>query len=399
MAETFGAALRRLRGSRSVRDVAALAVCSKSYVSDLERGTRNPTIDIATTLDRALGAEGELIALAERRGNDPYADADTLQAGLEEVLAAGPLSATSLDDMEWTVARHGRATRYRPEGKHFPELLGDFQHLRLLLAQRHQPQTRRRLTTAAARMSGLMALTLLKLGDDRAAGWWRTCRMAAAAAEDRATLSWAYAQEAYQAYYGSDMDTAIELAVRAQTLAGGLPCVGPALAAPLEARAHAQLGRGSEVVAALNRSEAALDRIPERDREDSAFGYSEAQLRFHSGNALVHLGDAHAARDQLTAAQPLFAQTNRVDLPLIGLDLAMCHAIEGDPAAAAAVGAATVLSLPVAHRSPLIIFRARDVADKVPQARELREVRELREILAAPQSSGGDLDADRDGNP
>src|SRR5262245_13320525 len=63
--ETFGQALRRLRGSRSVRDVAQLASCGKSYVCDLENGKRWPTPEIAAALDQALGADGELTALAE----------------------------------------------------------------------------------------------------------------------------------------------------------------------------------------------------------------------------------------------------------------------------------------------------------------------------------------------
>ncbi|WP_431968799.1 helix-turn-helix domain-containing protein [Actinacidiphila sp. bgisy160] len=43
MSETFGQALRRLRGERSLRDVAQLAACGKSYVSDMENGRRWPT--------------------------------------------------------------------------------------------------------------------------------------------------------------------------------------------------------------------------------------------------------------------------------------------------------------------------------------------------------------------
>ncbi|MFF8406878.1 helix-turn-helix domain-containing protein [Streptomyces sp. NPDC015684] len=393
--ETFGQALRRLRGSRSVRDVAQLASCGKSYVSDLETGRRRPTPDIAAALDRALGAGGALIALAERRGTSVLEQVDALQRGLTESLAAGPMTDSSLDDWDYTVARHGRATRYRAERELLGELVADFQDLRLLLTHRHQAPTHKRLTITAARLAGLMALTLLKLGDDRARSWWRTGRAAAAAADDRATLSWIYAHEAYQLYYSGDIYGAVDLAARAQHLAGGLPCVGPALAAPLEARAHAQLGAGDQTTAALAAAETALDRLPEDQRIASAFGYSESQLAFHSGNAWTHLGATGPAAAEHERALELYPVSDRMDIALIHLDQAMCLALGGDVAAAADRATQTIVDLPEQHRSSLIIYRAREVAAKVPEA---REVRVLREVLALPANTRGDNSADHQGN-
>ncbi|MFJ4686003.1 helix-turn-helix domain-containing protein [Streptomyces sp. NPDC088789] len=399
MTETFGEALRRLRGNRSLRDVAALAACGKSYISDLEHGRRHPTPQTARALDAALGARGELAALAGNRpGQSAIEQADALQAGLDEALTAGPLADSSLDEIEWAVARHGRATRSRPESFHFPELLADFQDLRVLLTHRHPTPVRRRLLIAAARMSGLTALTLLKLGDTRAMSWWRTARKAAAAADDRATLSWAYAQEAYQAYYSGDLYCALELATRAQTLAGGLPCVGPALAAPLEARARARLSDAANALRALDTAETALARLPAGDQIGSAFGYSESQLRFHAGNALTHLGTTARARVELARAAELYPASERMDRALVALDTAMCTAADGDPAAAADQAARTLVALAPEHRTALIIYRARQVADTVPPgAREVHEVRALREILAPPgetERAGGDQHGD-----
>lgn len=395
MNESFGDALRRLRGSRSVRDVAQLAACGKSHVSDLENGKRQPTAAIASALDQALGARGELIALADvRPGASPLEQADVLQQGLHQALAAGPLTDASLDEWEYTVARHGRATRYRPEADLLPELLADFGDLRLLLTRHQAVRARRQLTIAAAQMSGLMALTLLKLGDSRSRAWWRTGRAAAAAAEDRATLSWMYAQEAYQLYYSADIVGAVELAVRAQHLAGGLPCVGPALAAPLEARAQAVLGRREAAADALSRAEVALGRLPEQT--GSAFGYSESQLRFHAGNAWTHLGETVRAAEQHERALELYPDAEVMDRALVRLDQAMCAAASGDAAGAALLATATVVDLPQQHRSALIIYRARDVAARVPEARTVPEVRVLREVLALPPGER-DSSADRAG--
>ncbi|MFJ5609841.1 helix-turn-helix domain-containing protein [Streptomyces sp. NPDC093221] len=385
MSESFGQALKRLRGSRSLRDVARLASVSKSQVSDLENGRRKPTAQSAAALDWALEAHGELVVLAEAEsGPSSLEQADSLQRGLHEAFAAGPLSGVSLDEVEWTVARHGRATRYRPESELLPDLITDFADLRLLMTGRQSERVRKRLTIAAARMSGLVALTLLKMGDERAKSWWRTGRAAAASAEDRATLSWIYAQEAYQLYYSGDLYGAVELAVRAQHWAGGLPCVGPALAAPLEARAHALLSRPNATAVALAHAQDALNRLPDEDREESAFSYSESQMAFHAGNAWTHLEDTDRASAELTRALDLYPCSDHTDRALVRLDLAMCTAIAGDPASAAEQAMNTVVELPEEHRTALIMCRARDVADRVPEARRVLEVKALREILAQP---------------
>lgn len=378
----FSDALRRLRGSRSIRDVAQLAAVSKTQVSDLESGRRPPTAAMAAALDRALGGDGELVALAALRADRPVLDqAAALHRGIADALAAGPLSTAGLDEWEWTIGRHGRATRWRPEAALLPELMGDFADLQRLLGHRHPAPVRQRLTQYVAQMSGLMALTLLKLGDPAARDWWRTGRAAAAAAEDRATLSWMYAQEAYQLYYCGDHEGAVELAVRAQHIAGGLPCVGTALAAPLEARSHAVLGRRAQATAALESAEESLRRLPENARVASAFGYSESQLAFHSGNAWTHLRDTARAREQHARALDLYPASDHTDLALIQLDQAACMIVDGDPGGAAAHVADTIVSLPGEHRSALIIYRARELADTVPAGRELRV---LREVLALP---------------
>ncbi|GGU42960.1 helix-turn-helix domain-containing protein [Streptomyces violascens] len=389
MDESFGQALRRLRGTRSLRDVALLANCGKSYVADLEQDKKTPSPAMAAALDDAVGAGGELRRLAATPpGASLSAQAAALQAGLLDALSAGPMTAMSVEEVEYAVARHGRATRYRAESDQLPDLIADFTDLNRLLAHRHPAPARRRLTVAAAQMSGLMALTLLKLGDPAARNWWRTGRAAAAAAEDRATLSWMYAQEAYQLYYEGDVHGAVELAIHARDLAGGLPCVGPALAAPLEARAYARLGRAEQTASALRAGEAALERLDGELRTGSAFGYSESQLRFHAGNAWTHLRQTGRARAEQERALELYPMDDHTDRAFIGLDQAMCYVIEGEPVMAAAHATATLMALPEEHRSPLIIYRARELADRVPDARSLPEGEVLREVLALPAGEG-----------
>ncbi|MFF7887782.1 helix-turn-helix domain-containing protein [Streptomyces sp. NPDC020794] len=62
---TFAAELRRLRGTVTLRELGRRASCSKSIISDLEHERRSPTVPIAKGLDKALGAGGRLVSLAE----------------------------------------------------------------------------------------------------------------------------------------------------------------------------------------------------------------------------------------------------------------------------------------------------------------------------------------------
>jgi tetratricopeptide (TPR) repeat protein len=387
MQETFAQLLERLLRERglSVRDVAGLASVGKSTVSALANGTRKPSPQIAAALDHALGANGLLMDSAASSGKSPLERAADLQRGLMDTLTAGPLNGASVEEWEYTVARHGRATRYRPADEHLEELTRDFGDLNRLLQQRHPTDVRRKLLIAAAHMSGLVALTLLKMGDPASSDWWRTGRAAASRAEDRASLSWIYAHESYEHYYAGNLEGAIELARRAQSVAGALPCVGPALAAPLEARAHGLRGHREEAAAALARAQQAFDRLAIEGRTASALGYNESQLAFHSGNAWTHLGETLRAREFHNRALELYPASDLSDRAFVRLDEATCLAIDGDLAGAATYAANTVTELPPEHRNALIISRAHELSDAVTSTdRALPEVRLLREVLALP---------------
>jgi len=178
-----------------------------------------------------------------------------------------------------------------------------------------------------------MCLALVKL-DERAAfrRWARTARVAADEAGDPATLAWVRAQEAYGHYYGDSLIEAIEVARHAQDVGKGIPCVGAALAAALEARAQARLGpeRRRESEEALRRAEAILLRLGAGSTSPSAFGYSEAQLRFHEGSAYTNLRDTPSAWAAQRRALELAPENDYTDRALIHLDRAICLAQDGN---------------------------------------------------------------------
>ena len=103
----FGARLRQLRQDQgwSLRDLATEAYLSKSQISEYENGRRRPSVDMAETLDRALGADGALAALViETNPTDRDDPAGTAGADRVAYAAASPArvdeaAVTHLGDM------------------------------------------------------------------------------------------------------------------------------------------------------------------------------------------------------------------------------------------------------------------------------------------------------------
>ncbi len=226
-------------------------------------------------------------------------------------------------------------------------------------------------------------MTLVKL-DDRPASrrWAQTARRAAFEADDKATLAWVLAQEAYGHYYGGDLPKAIEVARGAQSVHGRTPCVGAALGAPLEARAHAALGRERETRRSLGRAEEILSQLAQTDLAASAFGYSESQLRFHEGNAWTNLGATHAAWQAQERALELCPAQDFMDRALTRLDRAPCLARDGDVTNAIEYAAGTVTSLNPQELKGIILLRAHEIIERLPpRGRNLSAVRDFHDLL------------------
>jgi hypothetical protein len=298
----------------------------------------------------------------------------------------GAVTEVSLDDWEQTVLRHGAATRDRPAPLLLGDLLADLAELRQALDSCRLATSARRLTRVMAQMSGLVFLTLIKL-DDRAAfrRWARTARIAAAEAGDPLTHAWVVAQEAYGHYYSGDLGEAIKVAQHAQGLAGTVPSVGVPLAAALEARAHALRGDEQQTRAALGRAEAAVGQLTGESLAASAFGYNEAQLRFHEGNAYTHLRDTKAAKRAHDRALELCAPGDYTDWAMTRLDQATCLVYDRDPSAAVTLATDTVARLSVEQRRGIIAGRGREIIVVLPkQHRTTPAVREFEELLIVP---------------
>lgn len=311
---------------------------------------------------------------------------EQLRHGLHEVLTEGTTTGAILDDCELIVVRHGAATKDRPAALLLGDLAADIAELRRTIMQCRSLSSLRRLTRVAAHLSGLMCLTLIKL-DERQAfrNWSRTARIAASEADDAVTHSWVLAQESYGHFYSNDLTAAVHVAQHAQAVVPTTPCVGTVLAAALEARAQAALGRGEETRSALRRAETILAALDMDADTPSAFAYDEAQLRFHESNALTHLGDTTAAWAAQDHALELVAPGDFMDRAFTQLDRAMCLAIDGDASGATTYTLDTVLDLNEPERQGIINGRARQIIAALPaRGRALPTVQDLHDLLMLP---------------
>jgi len=306
------------------------------------------------------------------------------------------MSDISIEDWERTVLEYGRAARYQSPDILAGNLASDLAELRDELARCRSARTMRRLTRVTAQMAGLMCLALVKL-DERAAfrRWARTARIAADEAGDPATLAWVRAQEAYGHYYGGSIIEAIEVARHAQALGSAKPCVGAALAAALEARAHARLGpeRRRESQDALRRAESILLELDTSFTSSSAFGYSEAQLRFHEGSAYTHLRDTPSAWVAQCRALELVPDNDYTDRTLIHLDRAVCLAQDGDSAAGIDHAVEALNGLTEGQRRGIIDLHANDILHAIPtRQRALPAARDFQDLLMITGGSGKEGD-------
>lgn len=308
---------------------------------------------------------------------------ELLRRGLHDVVSTGSMTEAAVDDWEQNAISHGRATRYRPAGALLVELSADFAELQRSLGGRQTSSALRRLTRVTAQMAGLMFLTLIKLDAPSAArNWARTARVAADEADDPAIRSWVRAQEAYVHYYAGNLKEALDVARHAQALAGEAACVGVPLAAALEARTLAVLGQDADARDAVRRAEGAVGLLDAEALVPSAFGYNEAQLRFHEGNALTHLHDTRGAWAAQERALELYPTSDYLDRTLLQLDRSSCLVYDGDAATAMTHATQTLADLTDEQRSGLILMRGHQVLNTLSSSqRALPAAREFHDLL------------------
>ena len=318
------------------------------------------------------------------RGGVPFDDSlESLRSRFGSLLNQGSLSPAALETWDQAVEAHGCASRHRPPSDMLADLQADLAELEQVMRGCRAAASLRRLARITAQLSGLVCLLLVKLDDQEGSRrWGRTARIAAGEVGDPAVMAWTLAQEAYGRYYSGDLDEAAGIARHAQAIVRKAPCVGAVLAAALEARAWAARGDSAKTRAALDRAEMGLSMLDADSVRVSAFGYTEAQLRFHQENSYTQLGLTGLAWQAQDRALEVCQLQDYTDWALVRLDRAACLAHDGDPGSGISYAAETLARLRTEQSTGIIALRGRQLVQALPSEYQKKAaVRELRELM------------------
>jgi len=344
---------------------------------------------------------------------DPRADVDgrffgaveRIRRRLDEALLGATVSVAMLDHWEGMTGEYGRQYMTVPPMRLLCDVLLDLGDVRRMCEQRQPLEFVERLCRLAARLAGLAGMTMIDAGDHRLArSFFSTARTAADETGDRHLRAWVAVRESLVPLYYGDPAQAAAAARAAADLAGHQPCVAGVMAPVVEARALARLARarsgtmrgdtsgrggagGAEVrraSAALDRAHEALDQLPEEERRDTVYGYTERQLLFHQGDALVTLGDNRGADDAFGQALRLYSPAEFLDRALVTLGQAWCRLQAGEPEEALRLSQDTLLGLPSQHRPGIVLRSARSLGEAVAAKHgDFPAVRDYREALVS----------------
>jgi transcriptional regulator with XRE-family HTH domain len=315
---------------------------------------------------------------------------DRIRRRMDDALVGGRASATMIDRWEQGTAGYGRQYMTVPPLRLLCDVLLDFADVRRMCEERQSLEFADRLCRLAALLAGLAGIAMLDLGDHRLArSFFHTARTAADETGDRQLRAWVAVREALVPLYYGDPGEAATLAKAASDLAGRHLCVPGVMAPVIEARAQARMaslsrhGRRSTLgpaKAILDRAQDKLADLSPAQRGDTALGYTERQLYFHMGDALVSLGDCRGAGLAFGQAALLYPATEVLDCALITLGQARCLLESDEPEQALLLGRDTMLALPPEHRTEVVAHVARSVgqeaAARYPQLPALADYRD-----------------------
>jgi tetratricopeptide (TPR) repeat protein len=361
------------------------------------RQDRDRAPDAVTILAASENDDDVLRRMLAGLLDDPRADPDSgflgavdrIRRRIDDALLPGRVPATLVDGWEETASGYARQYMTAPPLRLLCDVLLDLGDIRRMLAERVPVESAERLCALAGRFSGLAGIILIDIGDQRLArSFFRTARTAADETGDRRLRAWVAAREALVPLYYGDPGEALTLAGSAVDLAGRKPCVAGVMAPAVAARAVARMaGRGrrdalEQAIRMIDRAHDGLDALPESDRSTTAFGYTQRQLHFYEGDALLTLGDCQRAERALRAALRLYPAGELLDRALVSLGLARCLLDAGEPEQALALSRDVLAGLPREYRPQIVLRAARRLGHSAAARHAgLAAVQEYREAL------------------
>jgi hypothetical protein len=280
---------------------------SPQHVSDAEHGHTAVSEAFIAAVDRALGADGHLVAAypavlieramhrqkraSERRGaatvDDDVKRRAFIGLGLAVVLFGPEAAARALSEADAEQIAHQWSIEIATAPDRQALLPGLAADLKRLVASGGSQR-------AIAQLSSYVAMIAVSSGDAALARrWWLRARRAAAAAGDPQLTAYVAGKHAVQGIYGLYAPRqALALADDALAITRA-PCAGRMAALGARAQALAMLGRKREARAAIASVEKAFERLP-RDvtREKiGAGGWAEERLHHTRSYCAMYGGD------------------------------------------------------------------------------------------------------------
>lgn len=363
--------LRRLRKSAGLSQpqLALLAGYSKQYISRAESPHRGlPSPELVQAVDRALNANGLLVALreqakAEQRGlrtaaqleahpgrgglakvtstgesrlgdyvggeeddvkrrtllglgsvamTSPLVDKlEEVRRGLDDMLPAEP-TGRDADDWEQAVANYAHEVGTMPAVQLLSDLVADFAEIKVRITEA-TGLVRTSLIHSGTQLAALTAISLLNLREPRSAErWWRTASRAAEGSADPELAALVSGRQAVFSLHVSPPPRVLALAEAAVARGGHTPCVGAISGLAARAQTLSELGRHSEANVTLRHVTAMFEHLPATAQTDqhSQWNWAEQRLRHVESHVHAHAGRVDQARAAQEAASACYPASN-----------------------------------------------------------------------------------------
>ena len=377
----------------SLAGLAELVPCHRGYISQLEHGTRRPSVEFAQKLDEVLGAAGLLVELAKQGMQAPagFAGADDELDAFELArrAAASDVGDIVLTGLEQAADRLAIGYQSTAPIVLLPEIRRHLDYVGQLLDKRATLGQRRRLLVVGGWLSLLAATVDIDLNlRPVAAARLDTATSLAEQAGHAEIVAWCLETRAWDALTERDYRRAADLSQAAQRVA---PRDGSAFiqATAQEGRAWARLDDQRQARHALARVERLASPLPVPDQPEHHFRYDPAKQLAYSATILSWLADQAAenyTREVLArlesgsdgGTRPRRIATARLDLALTLAGLGNLDEAAGQTLAALKSGRIVSSSA----------WRADEIVTAV-ESHRLAEAAELREAYDAIATGNG----------
>ncbi|WBB98609.1 helix-turn-helix transcriptional regulator [Solwaraspora sp. WMMA2080] len=298
----FGGVLRARRVGRewSLRDLGERIRFNRGYIGKVEQGDKFPERQFAELADRALGANGFLVAAwrdaAEER-RKALVTGRMLTASTKDSLKmiAAVEDSMDLTDLEQATTRLSTAylgTAPAPMLHSAVELRGDV--LRRLRSRQYRPNELADLYQIAGRLQGVLAYAALDLGDSAVAMTHADAALVCAEnSGDRELRAWVRGTQSLIARFDGNYSQA--LASVTDGLAHSATSASRLRLICGYAQCKANLGDSAGSNRALDQVQHEREKLIPRASERGIFDFSEAKQHYYAGSSLIWLVEASDA--------------------------------------------------------------------------------------------------------